>query len=369
LPLSNDRRFFSGLDLTIDKSQNETVTLLAAHRLHDIPVLVGDALCTAPDSQSLKKKIYLIAPNLAVGWTGYSLTASSVVGELRSIFAEKIATRSDLEAFFGGFSCPGMYERDVKIVGWIIDDQPSPFIWHSSYPSEVFYNDFYYEGSGEQYYESVIRSSLLSGTSPNRSGHIDVALSAAHSALTHCGQAFFSEQLDYANWDRTFGFAYEVIVYGYGRFWPLGRTMYLPWTYYWNPETKTGNAELAPRLWGMNFLGEYSVLQRADHDDLKLSACRNYPIRPVYPHEIDREEIRKLRFTASADFYVHYFVLHPPQINGLRLGLCIVGDRTSDKVSVYQTNEGVRFRANTTFLDETFRQAIHLVGQSGSPQL
>ncbi len=262
-----------------------------------------------------------------------------------------------------------MYERDVKIVGWIIDDQPSPFIWHSSYPSEVFYNDFYYEGSGEQYYESVIRSSLLSGTSPNRSGHIDVALSAAHSALTHCGQAFFSEQLDYANWDRTFGFAYEVIVYGYGRFWPLGRTMYLPWTYYWNPETKTGNAELAPRLWGMNFLGEYSVLQRADHDDLKLSACRNYPIRPVYPHEIDREEIRKLRFTASADFYVHYFVLHPPQINGLRLGLCIVGDRTSDKVSVYQTNEGVRFRANTTFLDETFRQAIHLVGQSGSPQL
>ena len=30
----------------------------------------------------------------------------------------------------------------LKIVGWIIDDQPSPFIWQSSYPAEVFYNDY-----------------------------------------------------------------------------------------------------------------------------------------------------------------------------------------------------------------------------------
>jgi hypothetical protein len=343
------------------------MTLLAAHRLHDIPVLVGDALCIAPDSQSLKKKIYLITCNLAVGWTGYSITAASVIGEMRSIFREKTATRSDLESFFTGFNCPGMTEREVTIVGWIIDDQPSPFIWHSSYPSEVFYNDSYFEGSGKDYYESVTRSSLLSGTSPNRSGYIDVALSAAHSALSHCGQAFFSEQLDYCTWDRTFGFAYEVIVHGYGRFWPLGRTMYLPWTYYWNPQTETGTAELASRLWRMNFLGDYSVLQRADHDDLKLSACRNYPIRPVYPYSIDREQIRKLRFSASADFYVHYFVLHPPEISGLRLGLCVVGDRTSDKVSVYQTDNGVRFRASTTFLDETFRQAISSAGQSGHP--
>jgi hypothetical protein len=341
------------------------MTLLAAHQLHDIPVLIGDALCTAPDSQSLKKKIYLITSNLAVGWTGYAITAASVIGEMLSTFKDKTATRSGLESFFAGFSCPGMVEREVRIVGWIVDDQPSPFIWHSSYPSEVFYNDFYFEGSGEQYYESVTQSSLLSGTSPGRSGSVDVALSAAQSALSHCGQAFFSEQLDYATWDRTFGFAYEVIVYGYGQFWPLGATMYLPWTYYWNPQTETGTAELEPHLWKMNFLGDYSVLQKADHDDLKVLACRHYPIRPVYSYAIDREQIRKLRFTASADFYVHYFVLHPPQISGLRLGLCLVGDRTSDKVSVYQSDKGVRFRANTTFLDKTFREAIRSVGQSG----
>src|SRR6266404_1280860 len=254
------------------------MTLLAAHRLHDIPVLVGDALCTAPDSKSLKKKIYLITPNLAVGWTGFSITAAGVIGEIRSAFGEQTITRPDLESFFTSFNCDGMAEREVTVIGWLIDDKPSPFIWHSSYPNEVYYDDFYFEGSGKEYYESVTRSSLLSGTSPGASGSIDVALSAAHSALSYCGQAFFSEQLDYAIWDKTFGFAYEVIAYRYPRFWPLGRTMYLPWTYYWDAQTKTGRPELASRLWKMNFLGDYSVLQSADHQDLKLSACRNYPV-------------------------------------------------------------------------------------------
>jgi hypothetical protein len=89
--------------------------LLAAHRLNNIPVLIGDALCTAKGYQGfhLKKKIYLITTNLAVGWTGYSLTASSVIGEMRSTFEGKTATRSALESFFRGFNCHGMYERDV----------------------------------------------------------------------------------------------------------------------------------------------------------------------------------------------------------------------------------------------------------------
>ena len=84
------------------------MTLLAAHRLHDIPVLVGDALCTAPDSKSLKKKIYMITPNLAVGWTGFSITAAAVIGEMRSAFAEQTVTRPDLESFFTSFNCAGM---------------------------------------------------------------------------------------------------------------------------------------------------------------------------------------------------------------------------------------------------------------------
>lgn len=334
------------------------MTLLAAHRLHDIPVLIGDAICTAQDSQSLKKKIYLISPDLAVGWTGYAITASSVIGELRSTFSEKTVKRSDLESFFTSFQCHGMYDRNVKIVGWIIDDQPSPFLWQSSYPSEVFYSDYYFEGSGERYYESLLKSTLLEGLTPNRDGVVNVALAAAQNALMLCGQAFFNEQLDYASWDRTFGFAYEVIVYGDGRFWPLGATMYLPWIFHWDRQTGTGRSELTRRVWKMLFHGDYSVLQQNEHKDGKVFP-KHHVIRPVYPQNIDIDEIKTLTFDAQADFYVHYFVLDPSPIEGLRLGICIVGDETSDKVTISRTNERMHFQINTAFLNEKFREAIH----------
>jgi hypothetical protein len=201
-------------------------------------------------------------------FAGYSLTAGAVISEMLSSFA-KATTRSELEAFFTGFTSPGMVELEVRSVGWIVDDHPSPFIWQSSYPSEVFYNDFYFEGSGERYYESVLQSGLLSGRSPGRSGSIDISVAAAHSALSHCGLAFFSDQLDYGTSDKNVRIAYEVLVDGYGRFWPLGPTMYLPWTYHWDSTTQTGTAELAPRLRKMNFLGHHSVVQAADHDDLR----------------------------------------------------------------------------------------------------
>lgn len=341
------------------------MTLLAAHKLHDTPVLIGDAICTAPDSQSLKKKIYLITPNLAVGWTGYAITASGVIGEMRSTFNDKSVTRSDLESFFKGFQCPGMYDRNVKIVGWIIDDHPSPFIWQSSYPSEVFYNDYYFEGSGERYYESLLESNVLGGITPNRDGGINVALAAVHKALSHCGQAFFSEQLDYPTWDRTFGFAYEVIVYGYGRFWPLGSTMYLPWIYHWDQQTGTGRSELTRQTWKMLFFGDYSVLQRNEYKEGKVFPTHHL-IRPVYPQKIDLNQVKTLTFDAQADFYVHYFVLHPSPIEGRRLQMCIVGNETSDKVSITRTNERMHFQINTTFLNEKFREAIRSMSPGGN---
>jgi predicted lipase len=71
--------------------------------------------------------------------------------------------------------------------------------------------------------------------------------------------------------------------------------------------------------------------------------------------------LKTLSFTTEADFYVHYFVLHPTPIEGYRFGMCIVGDHTSNKVSIDLTNNHMRFHVNTAFLDEQFREAIRSV--------
>lgn len=258
-----------------------------------------------------------------------------------------------------------MEERNVKIVGWIIDDQPTPFIWQSSYAGEVFYSDYYFEGSGEKYYESLITSNLLEGLTPARDGKVNVALAAAQNALMHCGQAFFNERMDYATWDRTFGFAYEVLVYGYGKFWPMGSTMYLPCIYHWDDQSATGNYEWIGRIWKMLFRGEYSVLQRTEYKEGKVFPT-HHVIKPVYQTDIDLDEIRKLTFEPDADFYVHHFVLHPSPVEGLRFGMCIVGDESSDKVTISRTDDKMNFKVNKAFLNEKFREAIRLARQSGN---
>lgn len=84
-------------------------------------------------------------------------------------------------------------------------------------------------------------------------------------------------------------------------------------------------------------------------------------IRPVYPHEIDLNQLKNLSFTPEADFYVHYFVLYPTPIEGHRFGMCIVGDETSDKVSITRTDERMHFQVNNAFLNEKFREAIRSV--------
>src|SRR5712691_3902572 len=125
------------------------MTLLAAYQVHDAPVLVGDALCTSKISRSLKKKVYLVSPNLVVGWTGYLRTAQIVIFELFSRFLGKHVGTSELETLLTTLNFPGMADFEAKIVGWIVDDQPKCFIWQSSYPKDVFYDAAYFEGSGE----------------------------------------------------------------------------------------------------------------------------------------------------------------------------------------------------------------------------
>jgi hypothetical protein len=140
--------------------------------------------------------------------------------------------------------------------------------------------------------------------------------------------------------------------------------MYLPCIYHWDRQTETGRHEWTRRIWKMLFFGDYSVLQRSDYKDGKVFPTHHL-IRPIYPHEVDLNQVRSLTFTTDADFYVHYFVLHPSPVKGFRFGMYIVGDETSDKVSIIRTDDCMRFHVKAVFLNEKFREAIGSVSQHG----
>jgi hypothetical protein len=63
------------------------MTLVAAYKINDIPVLIGDMALTKGEMRSLRRKAYIIAPNLAVAWAGHAIVANRVISELRQAFS------------------------------------------------------------------------------------------------------------------------------------------------------------------------------------------------------------------------------------------------------------------------------------------
>lgn len=344
------------------------MTLLAGYKSHGLPILVGDTICGFMANQSfhprsLRKKVYIISPNLAIGWTRSLSSAEVVVSRVMNEFDGKTVTRRDFELFLKTLKFDGMIKSDVHLIGWIVDEEPKCFIWHSNDPTEVYYDDSYFVGTGEKYFESVLNSSLLhGGDRPRKPQQYSEEVAAVQQTLVYCGEAFFQEVMAAERWYESFGFAYEILLYAYEQFWPLGSTLYVGWEYRWDPKTQTGRPILSPFVAKLNFREHYSVLQKAQHHKLKIKNLRNYLVRPVYEHEI-KEDLKKLRFDFNADHYVHYFVIHPP-VDGKVFRLCYVSGKTQkgDKVWLRFKNGKPKFEVNTTPFDAIFRQALGVKG-------
>ncbi len=342
------------------------MTLLAAYKSHGMPVLVGDAVCgfEANDTfhpTSLRKKVYMISSNLSVGWTGSVSSAEVVLTRLMNDFYGKEVSLKEFESLLTTIEFDNMLEKNVKIVGWIIDEQPKSFIWQSGYSSELFFEDYYHEGTGEEFWRDIITSGLAHGGDGPRDGSkFSEEIGAVQETLTYCGEAFFREFTS-STWHESFGFAYEVLVYAHGRFWPVGNTIYLGWEYIWNTSTQTGSPKLGPFVAKTNFREHYSVLQMASHKNLQIERCRNYPIRPVYEHEIAETLTFGFDFF-DADFYVHYFWCGLPDKQAvLRIPYVCGKTQRGDKLWLRRENGKVKFEIDTSKFNQIFKEAMALL--------
>jgi hypothetical protein len=338
------------------------MTLLAAYRPLGIPVLVGDALTTSFISRGLKKKIYYVSPNLVIGWTGFVKSAKVLIPKIFDRFFAKAVLKEDLEGFFvnSHFDFEDQEGSELRIIGWLINREgPHCFLWQSLWPREVFYSDFYFEGSGQKYF-----SSMLVGENVKASGgsKIDEPQAPPTEALaiidtlTHCGQAFFDEVIAADRWDRSFGFAYELFSYFHDGFRTPGSTLYLGWDYHWDAIAKKGRALLSPFAAKMNFHGHYSILQKVEHNKLEIKRTTNFAIRPVYPVDIDSAH-GSAAFEFASNFYVHFLIKRtgPPEPRWLTF---VTGDGEPRQPIQFEIDNGKpRFDVDHEYLDDIFRRA------------
>lgn len=322
-------------------------------------MLVGDALTTAPGSKGLRKKVYLISPNLVVGWTGSLIVARQIIPDLFRRFYETEVRKWELDGFLTSYDVAQFASYDVRLVGWVIDGTPHCFTWHSGYPGQVFVNDSYVFGTGERYFQEITdpaRAVVSGGSTGEQPDDPPKDFIAIYEALVHTGQAFFEELLFPEQWNPTFGFAYEILAYNEGRFKAVHTVSHIGWDYHWDSDSKTGTGRLAPFLARFIHNGNCSIIQRAIHNDLKVKSYKNYIVRPVYDNDID-PSLANSEFSIIADFYVHYILLRPYQKHPFRL--CFVTSTGVNRQPLWVETSGGQpsIEIDTKFIDQIFIEA------------
>jgi hypothetical protein len=282
------------------------VTMVAAFKVKGTPVLIGDMAVTIGSTRSLRKKAYFIAPNLVIAWAGHMIVAKTVIAALKTTFSVGAVTKQALEQHLTGYHSDDFGQLHTNFIGWIVDEGFHCFLWNCLYPQQVFYQNQYFEGTGEKYFASMQQESRdwqtgETGLPPDSSLVI--------SAINEIARARFEESLYRETWDLSFGASYDILVFLSGEFRYIGSIVYLGWDYHWDSFRATGKLEHAPVVIKHNCMGEYSILQEALQGNSYNRNITNYLSRPVYD-DMKGADLSKfqLTFDGKSDFFANYFL-------------------------------------------------------------
>ncbi|HYI79251.1 MAG TPA: hypothetical protein VEW67_00125 [Thermoleophilaceae bacterium] len=133
------------------------MTIVAAHRPVGIPVLIGDFLISRGDKRFRgRKKISRVRDNLAVGWAGTFVAATAVLHQMRQELSER-PTIVEVDQWLSACDPTLSNGQQLKLVGWVVDDEPTGFHWDGGSPSVVTEGDEWFIGSGSSGYELAAR--------------------------------------------------------------------------------------------------------------------------------------------------------------------------------------------------------------------
>jgi len=326
------------------------MTLIAAYRKNGIPVLVGDMALMKGEIRSLQKKVYIIAPNFVVAWSGYSIVAKTIITALRNTFAYNVPTKASIESFFTSYRDDDFGSLHTNFIGWFVDSEPYCFRWNCLYPEEVFYSSHFVDGTGEEYFESLKNQTWQSGGSalPNQD-------QAILSVINEVAQARFEESLYHGAWDLSYGSSYDILAFIDGRFRYVRSIVYIGWDYNWDSRHGTGRLQQAPVVIKHNCMGEYSIIQEALQGKHYDGKTVNYLSRPVYDN-MPEANLSDFPLTLDSDYFANYFIFRENGKTPFKI-LLTVQRITDEGPLTYKRQGGAYFLSfDTGELDRIYRK-------------
>ena len=272
------------------------MTLIAAFKTREVPILLGDFLLTAgynPSAASyipsgLRKKVHLISSNFVVAWTGKSIAAIPVLKDLFEKFNGHCVSYEQIEQFLINYPVQeNLGNYSVHLIGWVIDHTSHCFLWNSQYPKELFLEPFHYDGTGDKTIEKNVRdkleAKLLSTNDPNGG----VVPNVGRAILDSLGMAcnLISDEVLAGNNQRMgFGHAYEILYFDEGAFKYVDNVLYMTWDFHFddNRMNQTGELNVQGTLYNVYKYRNFSNYAVVETIDIKNNYEEFHTITPMY---------------------------------------------------------------------------------------
>jgi hypothetical protein len=185
------------------------MTLVAAYRERDVPVLIGDLLITGGEPGEARKKIHRLRPTLAVGYAGSLVAATRILSDLNARLSG-FPSRSEFEAALRTTTVlPAGAQNELQLTGWLIDGAAHCFFWDSERPMVIEYHDESLIGTGQKRFADFIV----------REWPENASLEVEKLVLEKMCALMSDESLGLLkNRSHHFGLAYEALLFGGERF-------------------------------------------------------------------------------------------------------------------------------------------------------
>jgi hypothetical protein len=313
------------------------MTVVAAFRTCGTPILIGDLLVTADTNNEessflptspgtaatlskdicariagTRKKVHLFGGSVAVAWSGSLLAASSVLKALKDFSEGREIDRDILAAFLAqqtGWEADGV---SVVLTGWVVKPELLCFRWNSTWPHEVFFDDRFFDGSGDEVFEALIDEQVRSAAGPGIESNCEKAI---YSVLAKVGKLVSHEVFTGETLRSRFGYCYEVAYFDGARFRYVDEVTYLSWLVRISDSEPRYQAMPAPAIVKYKNFGEFSAVQTVRLDTGAEVHTFFEVVTPAFSamKELDPAKIGPL--PTSSDLFCNVLQINAPSYN------------------------------------------------------
>jgi len=291
------------------------VTAVVAASIEGVPVLVGDVVLSYQGERvDYCGKIYRIGLNVAIGWSGAAVIAQVAIGRLLVSFGEEHTfTEEDLRLALDQLADLRGGSRKLDLIGWFVSESgPARVIRWSTWYEPVLLSLTEGEiGDGGELLRKMMAPPLIGAG--NTVGHDTVPTKAANGFI----EARFEEMLR-ADWPRTWGAAFDLLVFQEGRMLRGGQIVvdrrfrwmtsltYVGWDLHVDHEGRLLHVAQAPAVYKQERVDRCTVMYGKVVGESEHVVKVSTPIDRV---DIDESIYTRRPFSAVSDYHANYLRL------------------------------------------------------------